>query len=93
MFTWLFGFSYWTVAADVAAVTAILIFLSSFVSIREDQVGVVVKRFSPGKAMPEGRVVALNGEAGYQARPLGPGIHFGYWPWQYKIDKYPFTRD
>ena len=92
MFSFLFGFSYPMLAADLAILTAFLVFLNSFVSIREDQVGVVVKRFSPGKAQPEGRVVALNGEAGYQARPLGPGIHFGYWPWQYKIEKHPLTR-
>ncbi len=92
MSTWLFGFDFLTVGAIILAVTALLLFFSSFVSIREDQVGVVVKRFSPGKAMPEGRVVALNGEAGYQARPLGPGIHYPYWPWQYKIEKHPFTK-
>ncbi|MEP7355079.1 MAG: SPFH domain-containing protein [Acidobacteriota bacterium] len=63
----------------------------SFASIREDQVGVVVKRFSPGGSLPQGRVVALNGEAGFQAATLPPGVHFGYWPWQYKITKYPLT--
>jgi uncharacterized membrane protein YqiK len=70
---------------------ALILLMNSFVSIRENQVGVVVKKFSSGPALPQGRVVALNGEAGYQARTLAPGIHFGYWPWQYKIEKYPLT--
>lgn len=62
------------------------------VRVREDQVGVVVKTFTlDGKALPEGRIVALNGEAGYQAHTLPPGIHFFYWPWQYRVEKYPLT--
>lgn len=66
--------------------------LSSFVYIHENQVGVVIKRFAPGgKQLPEGRIVALNGEPGYQARTLGPGTHFGYWPFQYKVEKFPMT--
>lgn len=92
MFTWLFGPSFATIAADAAALLALIVVISSFVSIREDQVGVVVKRFSRGKSLPEGRVVALNGEAGYQAQTLSPGVHFGFWPWQYKVEKHPITK-
>lgn len=78
MFTWYFGLAVGTVAADIAAALATLILLLSFVRIREYQVGVVIKKFSPGRPLPEGRIVALNGEAGYQARTLGPGIHFPF---------------
>jgi uncharacterized membrane protein YqiK len=70
---------------------AVWALLTSFVSIQENQVGVVAKRFSGTGSLPEGRVVALNGEAGFQAATLPPGMHFGYWPWQYKISKYPLT--
>ncbi len=80
---------YWLGA--LALLILFMLFLSSFVSIREDQVGVVVKKFSRGKSLPEGRVVALEGEAGYQARSLAPGLYFGYWPWQYKIEKHGIT--
>ncbi|MFN7923952.1 MAG: SPFH domain-containing protein [Bryobacteraceae bacterium] len=80
-----------TMVAIVVCLLALLLFAASFVSIKENQVGVVVKKFSPGKKLPEGRVVALEGEAGYQARTLGPGIYFGYWPWQYKVEKHPLT--
>jgi len=60
------------------------------VLIQERQVGIVVKRFG-SRALPPGRLVALGGEAGYQADTLAPGLHFGYWRWQYRIFKVPVT--
>ncbi len=60
------------------------------VIIGERQVGVVVKRFTRGgKGLPPSQLVALNGEAGYQADTLAPGWHFGYWSWMYNIIKVP----
>lgn len=77
--------------AGVAIVLAVLLaLLASVVLIRENQVGVVIKRFGQGK-LPEGRVVALEGEAGYQARTLPPGLHFGYFFLKYKVEKRPLT--
>ena len=76
---------YWWLAAAIA-----LVLLWSFVLIRERQVGIVVKRFA-GKSLAPGRLLALAGEAGLQAETLAPGLHFGYWPWQYGIIKVPFT--
>src|ERR1041385_1525151 len=70
----------------LAALTA----LSSLVLIRERQVGIVVKRFA-AKSLAPGRLIALAGEAGFQADTLAPGLHFGYWPWQYRILKMPVT--
>ncbi|HTJ00040.1 MAG TPA: flotillin family protein [Dongiaceae bacterium] len=69
---------------------ALLVWQSSLVLIRERQAGIVVKRFA-GKSLPPGRLIALAGEAGYQAELLAPGLHFGYWPWQYRIIKVPLT--
>lgn len=60
------------------------------VLIRERQVGVVVKKFGRRSLAP-GRLIALNGEAGYQADTLAPGLHFGYFVWQYRIFKMPVT--
>src|SRR5689334_25102458 len=60
------------------------------VMISERQVGIVVKRFGP-RALGPGQLIALNGEAGYQADTLAPGLHFGYWPWQYRIIKATVT--
>ncbi len=91
MFPFMEALSVWTVAAWSGGFLVILALLTSFIYIREDQVGVLVKTFSSNGTLPEGRVVALNGEAGYQARTLPPGLHFGYWVWQYKVEKYRIT--
>jgi uncharacterized membrane protein YqiK len=60
------------------------------VMIRELQVGIVVRRFG-SRALAPGRLIALDGEAGYQADTLAPGLHFGFWRWQYRILKVPVT--
>src|ERR1044071_7167525 len=65
-------------------------FVLGAVLIQERQVGIVVKRFGRRELAP-GRLIALGGEAGYQANTLAPGLHFGYWRWQYRIIKEPVT--
>src|SRR3989475_5911931 len=60
------------------------------VFIRERQVGIVVKKFG-ARSLPPGRLIALACEAGYQADTLPPGLHFGYFRWQYRIIKAPLT--
>ena len=60
------------------------------VFIRERQVGIVIKKFGTRSLRP-GRLIALAGEAGYQADTLSPGLHFGYFRWQYRIFKVPVT--
>ena len=80
------GFAWYWYALGLAA----LVLLSGFVLIRERQAGIVVKRFA-GRSLEPGRLIALAGEAGYQADLLAPGLHFGYWPWQYRIIKVPVT--
>ncbi len=86
---------YLVYAIGLALLVALVLFvrvLLGLVSIREIEVGVVVKKFSlGGKKLPDGKVVALNGEPGYQAETLAPGLHFWYWPWQYKVEKRPIT--
>lgn len=79
---------YWYVAGLV--VPAALLWLSNLVLIRERQAGIVVKRFARHSLEP-GRLIALAGEAGIQADTLAPGLHAGYWPWQYRIIKVPVT--
>lgn len=63
--------------------------LLGLVIINEQQVGVVVKKF--GRQLPPGKLVALKGEAGYQADTLAPGWHFGYFPWQFSVSRAPVT--
>ena len=64
------------------------VFFGGLVVIGEREVGVVVKKFAvSGRGLPAGRLIALNGEAGYQADTLAPGWHWGYWPWQFAVRK------
>jgi uncharacterized membrane protein YqiK len=83
-------FPYLIAALIVIGVVVLSKFLLGWVLIREDQVGHIVKKFS-SKPLPPGRIVALEGEAGYQARTLAPGLHFWYWPWMFKVDKRPLV--
>jgi uncharacterized membrane protein YqiK len=69
-------------------IAAIILWLGLRV-IREDQSGLVVKKF--GDALPPGRIIALAGEAGYQARMLSPGWHFPVWRWRYRVEKVPLV--
>ncbi|MBL9039042.1 MAG: hypothetical protein JNG84_11040, partial [Archangium sp.] len=55
--------------------------------IGELESGLVITRF--GAPLPPGRLIALNGEAGYQADLLPPGWHFGLWRWRYKVVRVP----
>src|SRR5688572_17470631 len=84
------------VLAFVVIVLALLVLISVFtlglVVIGENQVGIVVKKFAMnGKKLPAGRLIALNGEPGYQADTLTSGWYFGYFPWMYSIQKAPLT--
>jgi len=74
----------------VAAVAggAVLVMGLGLVMISERQVGIVIKKFG-GRSLAPGQLIALHGEAGYQADTLAPGWHFGYWPWQYAVIKAP----
>ena len=62
--------------------------LLGIVVIGENQVGVVIKKFAR-RSLPAGQFIALDGEAGYQADTLPPGLHFGYGFWQFRVAKTP----
>ena len=88
-------FTSFVLAHPFVSALVVLVLLSApiwlgVVVISERQVGVVVKKFS-NRALPVGRLIALDGEAGYQAETLPPGVHFAYWKWQYSVDKAPLT--
>ena len=68
--------------------------LLGIIIVPEDRIGLVTKKFvlfGDKKSLPEGRIFATEGEAGYQAKPLAPGIYFWYWIWQYDITLQPLT--
>ncbi len=81
------------VLTGVALIIALMIWaplITGAVLISERQVGIVVKRWG-GTGLEPGRLIALAGEAGYQADTLAPGLHFGLWRWQFRIIKVPVT--
>lgn len=64
------------------------------VIIPKDTLGEVNKKFvifGSHRTLPEGKIIALEGEAGVQADTLAPGVHYFLWPWQYDIKREPFT--
>ncbi len=62
--------------------------------IPEDSIGIVEKKFvlfAKNKTLPDGRIAALQGEAGLQADTLPPGLKFFLWPWQFTVTILKFT--
>src|SRR5690242_15345237 len=85
-------------AVGLAIALAVLIFLvwcgKTVVGaqyIPNDRVGIVEKLWSATGSVPEGRIIALNGEAGYQSELLRGGLHFWLWPWQYRVHRMPLV--
>jgi len=79
--------------AWIAIGTAVLMLFAlmfGVVVIDEQESGLVVKRY--GRPLPAGRIIAIDGEAGYQARMLPPGWHFPLWKWKYKVRKVPLIE-
>ena len=63
------------------------------VIVPQDKIGLVTKKFVlVGKQeLPEGRIIATEGEAGFQAQTLAPGVYFWKWIWQYTVTFESFT--
>jgi uncharacterized membrane protein YqiK len=79
------------VLAVGGAVVVLFLFwvFRSFHSIGPAEVGLVTKRI--GRNMEGEQLVALNGEAGYQASLLMPGMRFKLWP-IYSVERYPWVQ-
>ena len=72
----------------------ILRFLFGMVIVPEDKIGLVTKKFvlfGENKELPDGRIIATKGEAGFQAKTLAPGLYFWMWVWQYDVSMEIFT--
>jgi regulator of protease activity HflC (stomatin/prohibitin superfamily) len=67
----------------VVLIVLVVLIASSIVKIDGDEVGIVEKKLFGG-SLPEGRVLAVNGENGVQAQILAPGWHVK-WKWQYNV--------
>lgn len=88
---------YWWVILIILSIVFYKFILRVFfgmVIVPEDRVGLVTKKFvlfGDNKELPDGRIIATFGEAGFQAKTLAPGLYFGKWIWQYEITMQPFT--
>jgi len=63
------------------------------VMVPEDKIGLVTKKFvlvGANRGLPDGRIIATKGEAGFQAKTLAPGLYWRMWPWQFGVDMVPF---
>jgi uncharacterized membrane protein YqiK len=69
------------------------LWLLGVIIVPDDSVGTVTKKFvifGSNRSLPDGQIIALEGEAGYQADTLPPGLHIGLWPWQYTVELVKF---
>jgi uncharacterized membrane protein YqiK len=89
--------SYWWIIIIVLSFLFYKFVLRVFfgmVIVPEDRIGLVTKKFvlfGADRSLPDGRIIATKGEAGYQAQTLAPGLYWGKWIWQYNVDMTPFT--
>lgn len=71
----------------------ILRFLFGMVIVPEDRIGLVTKKFvlfGANRSLPDGKIIATKGEAGFQGKTLAPGLYWGMWPWQYGVTMQQF---
>src|SRR5262245_12995543 len=85
----------WIIWAGALAIVVMLLLclprLLGIVYIPYTHVGIIEKIWSSKGSLREGQIIARNGEAGLQAKFLRGGIHFGLYPWQYRIHKEPLV--
>jgi uncharacterized membrane protein YqiK len=90
-------FDFWWVLVIVLTLVFYKFVLRVFfgmVIVPEDKIGLVTKKFvlfGADKSLPDSRIIATKGEAGFQAQSLAPGLYWGMWIWQYAVDMTSFT--
>lgn len=73
------------VLVAVVVIALIGVIATSVVKIGGDEVGIVEKKLFGGD-LPDGQILAVDGENGIQAQILAPGWHVK-WVWQYNVTK------
>jgi regulator of protease activity HflC (stomatin/prohibitin superfamily) len=77
-------------AIGVVAFALLLVLVKSIRSIGPTEVGLVRKRFA-FKKLGSGNAIAFDGEAGYQAKLMMPGVQFKFWP-LYDVTRHPMVQ-
>jgi uncharacterized membrane protein YqiK len=91
-----FFINYWWILVILLSLVMykfILRFLFGMVIVPEDRIGLVTKKFvlfGANRSLPDGRIIATKGEAGFQGKTLAPGLYWGMWPWQYGVTMHAF---
>ena len=83
-----------SVGVTVGVIVALAIAVYLFLGVRyipHRRVGIIEKLWSASGSLTDGRIIALNGEAGYQAKVLRGGLFVGYPFWKYTIHKVPLV--
>ena len=84
---------WWAITIALVLIFYKLFFrLFGIIIVPQDKIGLVTKKFvlfGSHKELPDGHIIAVKGEAGFQARTLAPGIYFWFWVWQYEIKLAP----
>jgi uncharacterized membrane protein YqiK len=89
--------SYWWILLLIISIVLYKFILRVFfgmIIVPEDSIGLVTKKFvlvGANRSLPDGRIIATKGEAGFQAKTLAPGLYWNMWPWQYGITMSQFT--
>ena len=78
----------WTLGYVIIGLTFFVLMgktVLGWVFISPSKSGLVEKKWSLRGDLPNGRIIATQGEAGIQAELLAPGLHFWKWWWMYSV--------
>ncbi len=86
----------WSIELLTFGVPAVLVLLAlwELMGLRyipNNYVGIVEKLWSRSGSVPDGRIIAIHDEAGFQSDVLRGGFHFGLWRWQYRLHRVPLV--
>ena len=70
---------------------ALAVWLVGIRYIPHNKVGIIEKFWSFKGCLTGGKIIACDGEAGFQVELLRGGLHFGLFPWQFRIHKEPLV--
>ncbi|MCX6647891.1 MAG: SPFH domain-containing protein [Candidatus Bathyarchaeota archaeon] len=85
------GSAIFTLMIAIVLLVLLLIFvLPGFALVRDNEVGILTKKMS-GKKLPQGKIIASDGEIGVQADTLMPGLYWRF-PIIWKINKGRVTQ-
>lgn len=80
-----------TLAVGGPLALALLAWIAGVRYIPHGRVGIVERLWSPRGSLADGRILAVDGEAGFQADLLRGGLHLGLFPFAYRVHTAPLV--